>query len=68
MLAVKYPNVYLDTAILYSGTPKDAYHHVMAEQLGLDVMERSLYQKVLFGSNTRGSTSAAACAACVPSV
>ena len=51
MLAVKYPNVYLDTAILYSGTPKDAYHHVMAEQLGLDVMERSLYQKVLFGSN-----------------
>jgi len=51
MLAVRYPNVYLDTAILYSGTPKDVYRHVMAEQLGLDVMERSLYHKVLFGSN-----------------
>ncbi len=51
MLAVKYPNVSLDTAILYSGTPKDALHHVLVEQVGLDVIERSLYTKVVFGSN-----------------
>jgi predicted TIM-barrel fold metal-dependent hydrolase len=51
MLAVKYPNVYLDTAILYSGTPKDALKHVLAEQVGLDVVERSLFNKILFGSN-----------------
>ena len=51
MLALKYPNVFLDTAILYSGTPRDALHHVMAEQVGLDVIERSLFNKVLFGSN-----------------
>jgi len=51
MLALKYPNVHLDTAILYSGTPADALRHVLAEQVGLDVVERSLFSKVLFGSN-----------------
>jgi uncharacterized protein len=51
MLAIKYPNVYLDTAILYSGTPGDAMRHVMAEQVGLDVVERSLFNKIVFGSN-----------------
>jgi predicted TIM-barrel fold metal-dependent hydrolase len=51
MLAVKYPNVFLDTAILYSGTPRDALKHVLAEQVGLDVVERSLYHKIVFGTN-----------------
>jgi predicted TIM-barrel fold metal-dependent hydrolase len=51
MLAVKYPNVFLDTAILYSGTPRDALRHVLVEQVGVDVVERSLFSKVLFGSN-----------------
>jgi uncharacterized protein len=51
MLAVKYPNVHLDTAILYSGTPKNTYRKIMAEQVGLDVMERSLKSKIVFGSN-----------------
>jgi uncharacterized protein len=51
MLAVKYPNVYLDTAILYSGMPKDALQHVLAEQVGLKVIERSLFNKLLFGSD-----------------
>ncbi len=51
MLAVKYPNVYLDTAILYSGTPRNAIQKVMAEQVGVDVMERSLKNKIVFGSN-----------------
>jgi predicted TIM-barrel fold metal-dependent hydrolase len=51
MLAIKYPNVYLDTAILYSGTPKDALHHVLTEQIGLDVVERSLWNKIVFGTN-----------------
>ncbi len=51
MLAIKYPNVFLDTAILYSGTPKDALQHVLAQQIGLDVVERSLYNKVVFGTN-----------------
>ncbi len=51
MLAIKYPNVYLDTAILYSGTPAEALRRVLGEQLGLEVVERSLYNKVVFGSN-----------------
>lgn len=51
MLAIKYPNVFLDTAILYSGTPKDALQHVLTQQVGLDVVERSLYNKVVFGTN-----------------
>lgn len=51
MLAVKYPNVYLDTAILYSGTPQDALQHVLGEQVGLNVVERSLWNKIVFGTN-----------------
>lgn len=51
MLAIKFPNVYLDTAILYSGTPRNAYQKVMGEQVGIDVMERSLKNKIVFGSN-----------------
>jgi len=51
MLAIKYPNVYLDTAILYSGTPGDAMQKVLGEQVGLHVVERSLWNKIVFGSN-----------------
>ncbi len=51
MLALKYPNVYVDTAILFSGPPKDAYRHALIEHVGLDVIERSLFQKILFGSS-----------------
>ncbi len=51
MLAVKYANVHLDTAVLYSGTPGDALRHALAEQIGLNVVERSLFDKLVFGSN-----------------
>jgi predicted TIM-barrel fold metal-dependent hydrolase len=51
ILALKYPGIYLDTSIIYSGTPKDALHHVLSEQIGIDVLERSLHYQILFGSN-----------------
>jgi predicted TIM-barrel fold metal-dependent hydrolase len=51
LVALKYRNVYLDTSIVYSGTPADALRHVLAERIGLDVLERSLPRQVLFGSN-----------------
>jgi uncharacterized protein len=51
MLAIKYPNVFLDTAILYSGTPENALQRVIGQQVGLEVIERSLAHKILFGSN-----------------
>jgi predicted TIM-barrel fold metal-dependent hydrolase len=51
LVALKYKNVYLDTSIVYSGTPADALRHVLAERIGLDVLERSLPRQLLFGSN-----------------
>ncbi|OHD76943.1 MAG: hypothetical protein A2V99_04595 [Spirochaetes bacterium RBG_16_67_19] len=51
LLALKYRNVYLDTSIVYSGTPRDALQHVLAEQIGIQVLERSLPRQVLFGSD-----------------
>jgi len=51
LVALKYRNVYLDTSIVYSGTPADALRHVLAERIGLDVLERSLPRQLLFGSN-----------------
>jgi predicted TIM-barrel fold metal-dependent hydrolase len=50
LLALKYRNVYLDTAIVYSGTPREALRHVLAQQVGIAVLERSLPRQVLFGS------------------
>ena len=51
MLALKYPNAYLDTSITFSGTPSDALQHVLAKQIGCDILERSLRNQILFGSN-----------------
>ncbi len=51
MLAIKYPNVCLDTAILYSGTPQDTYQQVLGQQVGLNVIERSLSGQIVFGTN-----------------
>lgn len=51
MLAIKYPNVYLDTAILYSGTPQDTYQKVLGYEVGVNVIERSLHGQIVFGTN-----------------
>jgi len=51
MLALKYPNVYLDTAALYFDSPWDFLTFVMSKRLPLTLFERSLRRKVLFGSN-----------------
>jgi len=51
LVALKYPNVYLDTSIVYSGTPAEALRRVLAEHIGLEVLERSLPRQLLFGSN-----------------
>lgn len=51
MLAVKHRNVYLDTSILYSGTPRDTYRRVLGEQVGLEVIERSLADRIVFATN-----------------
>ena len=50
-LAVKYPNVFLDTAILFSGRPESSVAAVFAGQYGLDVVEASLRERIVFASD-----------------
>ncbi len=50
-LALKYPNVHLDTAALYFDNPRDFLRHAMTQVLPLSVFENSLRKQVLFGSN-----------------
>jgi uncharacterized protein len=51
MLAVKYPNVTLDTAILFAGTPQASIRRVLADQIGVHVLDGALANQVVFGSD-----------------
>jgi len=50
-LAFKYPNVYLDTSCLYYDSPKEFFQFEFSKQIPTTVIERSLRNKVVFGSN-----------------
>jgi predicted TIM-barrel fold metal-dependent hydrolase len=50
-LALKYPNVYLDTSALYFDNPQDFIRFAMTQQVPLTVFERSLRHQIVFGSN-----------------
>ncbi len=50
-LALKYPNVYLDTSCLYYDSPKEFFQFVFSKQVPTTVLERSLRNQMLFGSN-----------------
>lgn len=50
-LALKYPNVHLDTAALYFGNPKEFIQFAMTRQVPLSVFEKSLRNQLVFGSN-----------------
>jgi predicted TIM-barrel fold metal-dependent hydrolase len=50
-LALKYPNVYLDTACLYYDSPKEFFQFVFSKQIPTTVIERGLRNKIVFGSN-----------------
>jgi predicted TIM-barrel fold metal-dependent hydrolase len=51
MLALKHPNVHVDTSILYSGTPAESMMRVLVDLVGIDLIDRSLGSQVLFGSD-----------------
>ena len=51
MLALKYPNVYIDTSCLYFDNPQDFIAFVMTKQVPLSAIEKSLRHKIVFGSN-----------------
>jgi predicted TIM-barrel fold metal-dependent hydrolase len=50
-LALKYPNVYLDTSALYFDNPRDFLRYAMTHQVPLTVFERSLRNQIVFESN-----------------
>jgi predicted TIM-barrel fold metal-dependent hydrolase len=50
-LALKYPNITLDTSALYFDNPRDFLEFAMTRQVPLTVFERSLRKQVVFGSN-----------------
>jgi uncharacterized protein len=50
-LALKYPNVYLDTSCLYYDNPREFYQFVFSKQVPTTLIERSLRNKIVFGSN-----------------
>ena len=51
MLALKYPNVFIDTSCLYFDNPVDFINFVMTRQVPVTVIERSLRHQIVFGSN-----------------
>ena len=50
-LAMKYPNVYLDTSGLYFDSPKEFFQWVYGRELPATLIERTLRHQVVFGSN-----------------
>jgi uncharacterized protein len=50
-LALKYPNVHLDTSALYFDNPQDFLRYAMTHVVPLSVFERSLRSQIVFGSN-----------------
>ena len=50
-LALKYPNVFLDTSALYFDNPLDFLRYAMTQQVPLTVFERSLRHQLVFGSD-----------------
>jgi len=50
-LALKYPNAYLDTSCLYYDSPKEFFQFVFSKQIPTTLIERSLRNKIVFGSN-----------------
>ncbi len=51
MLALKYPNIYIDTSCLYFDNPKDFIGFVMTKQVPLSLIEKGLRHQIVFGSN-----------------
>jgi hypothetical protein len=50
-LTLKYPNVFLDTSGLYYDSPKEFFQFVYSQQIPTTLIERSLRNQVVFGSN-----------------
>jgi predicted TIM-barrel fold metal-dependent hydrolase len=50
-LALKYPNVYLDTSCFYYDGPTEFFQFHFRQQMPVTIIERSLRNQIVFGSN-----------------
>ncbi len=50
-LAMRYPNLFIDTAALYYDNPEDFIADLFRRQLPLTMIERTLRYQIVFGSN-----------------
>ncbi|MGD0228550.1 MAG: amidohydrolase family protein [Terriglobia bacterium] len=50
-LALKYPNVYLDTSCFYYDGPTEFFQFHFRQQMPITLLERSLRNQIVFGSN-----------------
>ncbi len=50
-LALKHPNIFLDTSALYADTPKKFLRFLLTQQIPITIIENSLREQILFGSN-----------------
>jgi len=50
-MALKYPNVFLDTSCLYYDSPAEFFQFVFSRQIPTTLIERSLRNQIVFGSN-----------------
>jgi predicted TIM-barrel fold metal-dependent hydrolase len=50
-LALKYPNLYIDTSALYYDNPDDFILELFTQRVSLTMIERSLRHQVVFGSD-----------------
>ena len=51
MLLLKYRNVYADTALLHFDCAREFFTHIFTEEIPLSWIDRSLRNKIMFGSN-----------------
>lgn len=50
-LAMKYENIYLDLSNVYTGTPYEHLKHVLIEAVPKRIIERFVFDKIIFGSD-----------------
>lgn len=50
-LAMKYRNTYLDTSLMFSGTPKQLFTHFFSAAIDKSTFERNLFFQTIYGSN-----------------
>lgn len=52
MLALKYPNVHLDTGMLYSGSAREWYKRIFTEDVDAKWIDRSIRHQVMYASGS----------------